>query len=40
MMEGIRFVTHITGLMRPNTGKDDDEDYNKELHKFEPIFTG
>jgi hypothetical protein len=25
-MEGFSFVTHVTGLNRPNTGKEDDDD--------------
>jgi hypothetical protein len=25
-MEGFSFVTPVTGLSRPNTGKDDDDD--------------
>jgi hypothetical protein len=24
-MDGLSFVTHVTGLNRPNTGKEDDE---------------
>jgi hypothetical protein len=27
-MEGFSFVTHVTGLSRPNTGKEDDDDDN------------
>jgi hypothetical protein len=26
MMEGFSFVTPVTGLNRPNTGKEDDDD--------------
>jgi hypothetical protein len=35
-MEGFSFVTPITGLNRPNTGKEDDDDFidNKYI-KFE-----
>jgi hypothetical protein len=25
-MEGFSFVTHVTGLNRPNTGKEEDDD--------------
>jgi hypothetical protein len=39
MIEGTCFITQITGLKQRNTGKDD-EDYNRKLYKFEPIFTG
>jgi hypothetical protein len=28
-MEGFSFVTHLTGLNRPNTGKEDDDDDDK-----------
>jgi hypothetical protein len=32
-MEGFSFVTHVTGLNRPNTGKeDDDDDDDDEFH--------
>jgi hypothetical protein len=27
-MEGFSFVTPVTGLNRPNTGKEDDDDVN------------
>jgi hypothetical protein len=29
-MEGFSFVTSVTGLNRPNTGKEDDDDDEKE----------
>jgi hypothetical protein len=36
-MEGISFVTHATGLNRPNTGKEDDDEniraYTSNLSK-------
>jgi hypothetical protein len=39
-MELTFFVTQITGLKRPNTGKDDDdEDHNEELLKLKTIFV-
>jgi hypothetical protein len=28
-MEGFSFVTPVTGLNRPNTGKEDDDDLSK-----------
>jgi hypothetical protein len=31
-MEGFSFVTHITGLNRPNTGKEDDDDDDETVH--------
>jgi hypothetical protein len=30
-MEGFSFVTPVTGLNRPNTGKEDDDDENKYI---------
>jgi hypothetical protein len=34
-MEGFSFVTPVTGLNRPNTGKEDDDDsYNRLVYKF------
>jgi hypothetical protein len=32
-MEGFSFVTHITGLSRPNTGKEEEEDDDDILHR-------
>jgi hypothetical protein len=34
-MEGFSFVTPVTGLNRPNTGKDDDDD--DILYKYSEI---
>jgi hypothetical protein len=31
-MEGFSFVTPVTGLNRPNTGKEDDDDDNLIVH--------
>jgi hypothetical protein len=31
-MEGFSFVTPVTGLNRPNTGKEDDDDDDIENH--------
>jgi hypothetical protein len=31
-MEGFSFVTPITGLNRPNTGKEDDDDYYLKVY--------
>jgi hypothetical protein len=36
-MEGFRFVTPVTGLKRPNTGKEDDDDelqYRNNLYIY------
>jgi hypothetical protein len=36
-MEGFNFVTHVTGLNRPNTGKEDDDvssDMNMHIQCF------
>jgi hypothetical protein len=36
-MEGFSFVTSVTGLSRPNTGKEDDDDEmttGQKLHKI------
>jgi hypothetical protein len=33
-MEGFSFVTPVTGLSRPDTGKEDDDD-DDEFHSFE-----
>jgi hypothetical protein len=38
MMEGISFVTQITGLKRHNTRYDDTEDYDEE-YKLKTIFA-
>jgi hypothetical protein len=31
-MEGLSFVTPVTGLNRPNTGKEDDDDDDEAKH--------
>jgi hypothetical protein len=33
-MEGFSFVTPVTGLNRPNTGKEDDDDDDDDDMKF------
>jgi hypothetical protein len=30
-MEGFSFETHVTGLNRPNTGKEDDDDDGDDI---------
>jgi hypothetical protein len=31
--EGFSFVTPVTGLSRPNTGKEDDDDVKQDIYK-------
>jgi hypothetical protein len=37
-MEGYSFVTPVTGLNRPNTGKEDDDDEDEDLRANEAKF--
>jgi hypothetical protein len=34
-MEGFSYVTHLTGLNRPNTGKKDDDECLSSIHMAE-----
>jgi hypothetical protein len=34
-MEGFSFVTPVTGLSIPDTGREDDDDDDDEFHSFE-----
>jgi hypothetical protein len=36
-MEGFSFVTPVTGLNRPNTGKDDDDETNLPKVSLLPV---
>jgi hypothetical protein len=37
-MEGFSFITPVTGLNRPNTGKEDDDDDDKDNEVTPPPF--
>jgi hypothetical protein len=36
-MEGFSFVTPVTGLNRPNTGKEDDDDFDETIRSTCPV---